>query len=92
MTINECRIEIERLNSEYREFIEHELPVLLNAKNGKVSVSKWFAAQAIISERGYARERLEFVRTAREAGHEVKINMQDYTIKYYGEIEGGDAK
>lgn len=92
MTMQECKSEIARLNSEYREFITRDLPEMLGAENGKISAAQWFEAQRIITARGFYNERYLFLKMARADGHDVKINMQDYELKYYGTIEGGDEK
>ena len=74
-------------NARINNFMKDELPELLKAegvqvKNGKISMNDWFKAQSIISRQNFYTEGHAIQMELREAGHDVKMNMQDHTLVY----------
>lgn len=87
MTKEYCLERISSLNSDYKEFIEKELPKRLNSRDGRINLSQWFQAQQIIKNSGHYERRIHFLECARKEGFDVKINMQTYELSFHGIIE-----
>lgn len=79
---------VKRLNREYRDFCETELPALIGADGMTVTPSQWFRANNINANRGFKAARMEFLNNARMWGWDVKINMQTLELSFCGRIVG----
>ena len=78
---------VDEWNAKIDGFMKNELPKLLEAegypvKNGKVSINAWFKANEIIGKQNFYKEGHAIQMELREAGHDVKMNMQDHTLVY----------
>lgn len=74
-------------NEKIKNFTEIELPKLLKAegvpvKNGKISMNDWFKANEIIQRQNFYKEGHAIQMELREAGYDVKMNMQDNTLVF----------
>ena len=74
-------------NAKIDNFIKVELPKLLEAdgvrvKNGRISMNDWFKAQHIINKQNFYQEGHAIQMELRDAGHDVKMNMQDHTLVF----------
>lgn len=83
----EAENKINEWNKHIVDFMEKELPELLKAegvrvKNGKISMNDWFKAQAIIGKQNFYEKGHAIQMELRNAGHDVKMNMQDNTLSY----------
>lgn len=83
----EAENKINEWNKHIADFMEKELPELLKAegvrvKNGKILMNDWFKAQAIIWKQNFYEKGHAIQMELRNAGHDVKMNMQDNTLSY----------
>ena len=83
----EAENKINEWNKHIADFMEKELPELLKAegirvRNGKISMNDWFKAQAIIGKQNFYEKGHAIQMELRNAGHDVKMNMQDNTLSY----------
>jgi hypothetical protein len=83
----EAENKINEWNKHIADFMEKELPELLKAegvrvKNGKILMNDWFKAQAIIGRQNFYEKGHAIQMELRNAGHDVKMNMQDNTLSY----------
>ena len=74
-------------NAKIDNFMKVVLPKLLEAegvrvKNGKISMNDWFKAQTIIQKQNFYKEGHEIQMELRNAGYDVKMNMQDDTLVF----------
>lgn len=75
-------------NSYVKNFMENELPVLLEkkgvpVKNGRITLNYWFTAMQIVQDqKHYEKARMVQI-ILRNAGYDVKMNMQDHTLTIY---------
>ena len=72
-------------NAKIDNFMKAELPELLKAecirvKNGKISMNDWFKAQTVINKQNFYTEGHAIQMELRDAGYDVKMNMQDHTL------------
>ena len=78
---------VDEWNAKIDTFMKVELPKLLEAegfkvKNGKVSINAWFKANEIIGKQNFYKEGHAIQMELRDAGHDIKMNMQDHTLVY----------
>jgi hypothetical protein len=74
-------------NAKIDTFMKVELPKLLESegipvKNGRISMNGWFKANEIINRQNFYEEGHAILRELREAGYDVKMNMQDHTLTF----------
>ena len=74
-------------NDKIDNFMNVELPKLLEAegvrvKNGKISVGDWFKANEIINRQNFYKEGHAVQMELRDAGYDVKMNMQNNTLVF----------
>lgn len=83
MTKEYVQYRIEKHNNEVNNFINTQLKQRLGIKGDTINMNQWFKAQDIIKEQDfYNRGRL--VQTElREAGFDVKMNMQSNELILY---------
>lgn len=83
------RIEAERAIKEWNDhiadFMANKLPELLKAegvqvKNGRICMNDWFKANEIVERQNFYKTGHELQMKLRDAGHDVKMNMQDNTL------------
>lgn len=72
-------------NEKIDNFMKVELPKLLEengvtVKNGKIKMNDWFKAQTIIQKQNFYAEGHKIQMELRDAGYDVKMNMQDNTL------------
>ena len=78
---------VDEWNAKIDTFMNVELPKLLEAegfkvKNGKVSINAWFKANEIIGKQNFYKEGHAIQMELRDAGYDIKMNMQDHTLVY----------
>lgn len=83
----EAKKAVNEWNAKIDNFMKNELPKLLEeegvrVKNGKISMNDWFKAQAIIQKQNFYTEGHAIQMKLRDAGHDIKMNMQDDTLVY----------
>ena len=85
------RIEAENAVNEWNEkidnFMANELPKLLESegvrvKNGKISMNDWFKAQGIVQKQNFYEEGHSIQMKLRNAGHDVKMDMQNHKLVF----------
>ena len=74
-------------NAKIDNFMKVELPKLLESegvrvKNGKICMNDWFKAQTIIQKQNFYKEGHAIQMELRDAGYDVKMNMQDDTLVF----------
>ena len=74
-------------NTKIKNFMEKELPELLKAegcrvKNGKIAMNDYIKAMQIVQRQNFYKEGHAIQMELRNAGHDVKMNMQDHTLVY----------
>ena len=74
-------------NKKIDNFMQIELPKLLEAegvrvKNGRISMNDWFKANEIVQKQNFYAEGHAIQMELRNAGYDVKMNMQDNTLVY----------
>ena len=74
-------------NAKIDNFMKVELPKLLESdgvrvKNGKISMNDWFKAMEIVNKQNFYKEGHEIQMELRNAGYDVKMNMQDDTLVF----------
>ena len=84
---SEAENKVNAWNAKIGNFMNVELPKLLEAegfrvKNGKVSINAWFKANEIIGKQNFYKEGHEIQMKLRDAGYDVKMNMQDHTLVF----------
>ena len=84
---NEAANIVNAWNAKLDKFMKDELPELLmsegiRVKNGKISMNDWFKAQTIIQNQHFYEEGHSIQMKLRNAGHDVKMNMQDNTLVF----------
>lgn len=87
ITKEEAKKTVKEWNAHIENFMQNELPRLLEergypVKNGRVSMNAWFAANEIIGKQNFYKTGHEIQMKLREAGHDVKMNMQDHTLVF----------
>ena len=85
---NEARNAVDGWNARIVHFMEAELPELLEAegihvKNGMIKMNDWFRAQEVIRRQDFYTQGHAIQMELRNAGHDVKMNMQDDTLVLY---------
>lgn len=76
---------VKKINEETKR-IGEEIAKRVNAdKELNTWFSKWSYGVSLLSERG--KEVMELQKELRDAGNDVKINMQSYELYYYGDIK-----
>ena len=90
-------MELERLIKsikEHNESIDNYINVTLakelNAVNGEIRLDQWFKAQQLIKKQGFYEKAIAILEPARNAGYDVKINMQSYKLVLYGKRGNGN--
>ena len=78
---------VDEWNAKIENFMTNELPKLLEAegvqvKNGRISMNDWFKANEIINKQNFYTEGHAIQMELRDAGHDIKMNMQDNTLVY----------
>ena len=78
---------VEAWNAKIDGFMKNELPKLLEAegvrvKNGKISMNNWFKAMEIVNKQNFYKEGHEIQMKLRDAGYDVKMNMQDNKLVF----------
>ena len=84
---SEAENRVNAWNAKVGNFMSVELPKLLEAegfrvKNGKVSINAWVKANEIIGKKNFYKEGHEIQIELRDAGYDVKMNMQDHTLVF----------
>ena len=84
----EARRRVNEWNARIESFMRDELPALLEAngvhvKNGKIKMNDWFKAQSLIQQQDFYTQGHAVQMELRNAGHDVKMNMQDNTLVLY---------
>ena len=79
---------IKAWNEKIESFMEVDLPRLLEekgvrVKNGKIAMNDWFKAMQIVNDQKFYEAGHAIQMELRNAGHDVKMNMQDYTLVLY---------
>lgn len=79
---------VDAWNARIAHFMQEELPALLEAegvhvKNGKINATAWFKANSIIQRQDFYTQGHAIQMELRNAGHDVKMNMQDNTLVIY---------
>ena len=74
-------------NAKIDNFMKVELPKLLEAegvqvKNDKINMNGWFKANEIVQRQNFYAEGHAIQMELRNAGYDVKMNMQDNTLVY----------
>ena len=74
-------------NTKIDNFMKVDLLKLLeengvHVKNGKISMNDWFKAQHIINDQHFYEEGHAIQMKLRNAGYDVKMNMQDNTLVF----------
>lgn len=78
---------VEAWNAKIDNFMKVELPKLLESdgvrvKNGKISMNDWFKAMTIVNNQNFYKEGHAIQMELRNAGYDVKMNMQDNTLVF----------
>lgn len=84
MTKEEVKRRMQEHNESITRYYEGELAEALGAKDGKISLDKWFKAQELIKAQGFYDKGIKIVRECQAAGFDVKMNMQDNSLVGYG--------
>ena len=84
---NEVENRVEAWNAKIDNFMKVELPKLLEAdgvrvKNGKISMNDWFKAMELVQKQNFYEEGHAIQMELRDAGYDVKMNMQDHTLVF----------
>ena len=87
MSRDEVANAVEAWNAKIDNFMKNELPKLLEAegvrvKNGKISMNDWFKAASIVNKQNFYKEGHAIQMELRDAGYDVKMNMQDNTLVF----------
>ena len=74
-------------NAKIDNFMKVDLPKLLESegvrvKNGRISMNDWFKANEIINRQNFYEEGHAIQMELRNAGYDVKMNMQDHTLVF----------
>lgn len=83
----EAKKAVNEWNAKIDNFMKVDLPKLLeesgvHVKNGRVKMNDWFKAQYIINDQHFYEEGHAIQMKLRDAGHDIKMNMQDNTLVY----------
>ena len=83
----EAENRVNEWNAHIENFMKNELPKLLeergvHVKNGKICMNDWFKAQTIIKEQDFYTKGHAIQMELRNAGYDVKMNMQDDTLVF----------
>lgn len=81
---------VEVWNAKIKSFMENELPELLKAegcrvKNGKIAMNDYFKGMQIVQSQNFYQKGHEIQMKLRNAGYDVKMNMQDNTLVFHEE-------
>lgn len=84
---NEAEKRVNDWNAHIANFMTNELPRILEergvrVKNGKISMNDWFKANAIVNEQNFYKTGIEILRELRDAGYDVKMNMQSNELVF----------
>lgn len=76
---------IKAWNEKIENFMKVDLPKLLEekgvrVKNGKIAMNDWFKAMQIVNDQKFYEAGHVIQMELRNAGHDVKMNMQDHTL------------
>ena len=87
ITKEEAKKAVKEWNAHIESFMKDELPKILEergvrVKNGKISMNDWFKAAQIVNEQNFYKTGHELQMKLLEAGHDVKMNMQDNTLVF----------
>lgn len=82
MTKEEVKARVKAHNEMIDNYINNDLAKELGAKNGKITLDKWFKAQELINKQGFYGKAKELLNELRKAGFDVKINMQDNKLVF----------
>ena len=85
ITKEEATAIVNAWNEDIHDFMGNKLPELLKeagvpVKNGRISMNAWFKANEIIQKQNFYQKGHEIQMMLREAGHDIKMNMQDNTL------------
>lgn len=93
MTRTDLEVMVNNHNNSIDTFIHNLLPQLLEMAGVKVTkkddgnyeipMSDWFTAQRFISAMDFYKSAMEILKPAREAGYDVKIDMQSNKLIIY---------
>lgn len=83
----EAKKAVNEWNAKIDNFMKVDLLKLLEAegvrvKNGKISMNDWFKAAQIVQNQNFYEEGHAIQMKLRDAGHDIKMNMQDNTLVY----------
>jgi hypothetical protein len=76
MTKSEAKQMVKNHNDAVDNYVNNELAVKLNAKNGKIKMSQWFEAQTLIRQQNFYEKGHKILVELRSQGFDVKMNMQ----------------
>ena len=84
---NEAEKRVNDWNAHIENFMTNELPRILEergvrVKNGKISMNDWFKANEIVNEQNFYKTGIEILRELRDAGYDVKMNMQSNELVF----------
>ena len=87
MTRNEAENRVNAWNAKIDNFMKVDLLKLLEengvrVKNGKISMNDWFKAAQIVQNQNFYEEGHAIQMELRNAGYDVKMNMQDNTLVF----------
>lgn len=87
ITKEEAKKIVKEWNAHIENFMANELPRLceergIRVKNGKISMNDWFKANAIVNEQNFYQKGHAIQMELRNAGHDVKMNMQNHTLVF----------
>jgi hypothetical protein len=85
--MNEMTIKniVETNNREIDYFVNNIIPERIGAKNGKINFGQWCDAVGITKTEIYPKSK-KIMDECRNAGFDVKINMQSYKLVYCGKL------
>lgn len=70
-------------NKKIDDYINGELSERLGAKNGEVTLDKWFEAQKLLKEQNFFEEAKNLQKALRDIGKDVKMDMQSNKLHLY---------
>ena len=82
MTKDNVKKRIQEHNESITRYYEGELAEALGAKDGKITLDKWFKAQELIKAQGFYEKGMKILKECRKAGFDVKMNMQDNRLVF----------
>ena len=76
---------IEENNTNIGVFINYEIPKRLNITTKNITFGQWCSGTTLLRTEIYPKS-YELMNRLRNAGFDVKINMQSYELSYYGKL------